>query len=361
MAVTPTAGSTARTAPASGSLIIALDAMGGDEAPAMVVDGAAMARTRLQGARFLLIGDEARIRPLLARHAGLAAVVETIHSGDTKPSVALRQGRNSSMRLAIDAVRDGRASAAVSAGNTGALMAMSKVVLRALPGVDRPAIASVLPSKRRPVVFLDLGANVDCDAEHLLQFAVMGEVYARAVLGIEKPRIGILNVGTEEMKGDSVVREAAALIRDSGLPIDYAGFVEGNDVTAGSVDVVVTDGFTGNVALKIAEGTASLFTDALKQVFSTGLSGKAAYLLARGGLQGLRHKFDPRRYNGAMFLGVAGVVVKSHGGTDALGFATAIEGAADLVRRGTNERIIAEMNGLAQNKRAPGVRDAAAR
>ena len=334
------------------NLVIALDAMGGDDAPEMVVEGAAMALSRLGDISFLIVGDSAKIRPILSRHGRLASRAELIHtsesvSGDTKPSIALRQGRKSSMRLAIDAVKDRRAAAAVSAGNTGALMAMAKVVLRTLKGIDRPAIASVFPSRQRPVVMLDLGANVDCDAEILLQFAVMGEVYARAVLDVDNPKVGLLNVGTEEMKGDNVVREAAALVRDSGLDIDYAGFVEGTDVIEGSVDVVVTDGFTGNVALKIAEGTAGLYTDALRQAFRSSLRSKLAYLLARGALGSLRQKFDPRLYNGAMFLGVNGVVVKSHGGTDATGFATAVKAAADLVRRGTNERIIKEMSAIA--------------
>ena len=345
------------------TLRIALDAMGGDDAPEMVVDGAAMAMDQIGDITFLMHGDEARVRPILERHKSLAAVTELRHtpdfvSGDAKPSVALRQGRNSSMRLAIDSVKAGEVEAAVSAGNTGALMAMAKIVLRALPGIDRPAIASVFPSRQRPVVVLDLGANVDCTAEHLLQFTVMGEVYARAVLGIQQPKVGLLNVGTEEVKGDNVVREAAALVRDSRLDIDYAGFVEGTDLIEGSVDVVVTDGFTGNVALKIAEGTASLFTDALKNAFMSSLRAKLAYLLARGALRNLREKFDARLYNGAMFLGVNGVVVKSHGGTDALGFATAVKGAAELVRRGTNERIIEEMGRLTAE---PGVADVIAK
>jgi glycerol-3-phosphate acyltransferase PlsX len=250
------------------------------------------------------------------------------------------------MRLAIDAVRDGEAGAAVSAGNTGALMAMAVFTLRTLPGIDRPAIASVMPSRGNPVVFLDLGANVECSAENLFEFAVMGEVYARAVLGIAKPRVGILNVGTEELKGDGVVRRAAALLRDSDLEIDYAGFVEGTDVTTGKVDVIVTDGFTGNVALKIAEGTAGLFTAALRNAFASSWRAKLGYLLARPALRDLRDRFDPRLYNGALFLGVNGVVVKSHGGTDAVGFATAINAAVEFVLQGTNDRIIDEMSSV---------------
>ena len=265
-------------------------------------------------------------------------------AGDAKPSHALRQGRGSSMRLAINAVKDGEAAAAVSAGNTGALMAMAKFVLKTLPGIDRPAMASVMPARQRPVVVLDLGANIDCGSEHLFQFAVMGEVFARVMLGVAKPRVGLLNVGTEELKGDDTVRGAAAMLRESTLPIDFHGFVEGNDVTEGVVDVVVTDGFTGNVALKIAEGTAAMFTAALREAFrGGGLRAKLGYLLAKPAFATLREKFDARRYNGAMFLGLNGVVVKSHGGTDALGFAAAIAVAANLVRKGTNQRIIDEM------------------
>jgi len=335
------------------SVTLALDGMGGDAAPEIVVAGAARALEQRPGLRFLLFGDEARVDGFMSAYPALAAATELRHTpdavaGDAKPSTALRQGRNSSMRLAIDAVRDGSAGAAVSAGNTGALMAMAVFTLRTLPGIDRPAIASVMPSNKGPVVFLDLGANVECSAEHLLQFAVMGEVYARAVLGIKKPRVGLLNVGTEELKGDGVVRRAAALLRDSDLEIDYAGFVEGSDVTKGSVDVVVTDGFTGNVALKMAEGTASLFTTALKEAFASSWRGKLGYLLAKPALQGLRDRFDPRLYNGALFLGVNGVVVKSHGGTDAIGFAAAINAAVESISQNTNQRIIEEMGSVAE-------------
>lgn len=334
------------------SLPIALDGMGGDAAPAMVVEGAAIALARDPELRFVLFGDEARLRPLLDRHPELRAAVELVHTAefvaaDAKPSLALRQGRTSSMRLAIDAVKEGRAAAAVSAGNTGALMAMAKVVLRTLPGIDRPAICGVFPSRRRPVVILDLGANVACDAETLVQFAVMGTVFARAILGVDAPRIALLNVGTEELKGDDVVRRAADMLRASPPPIRFGGFVEGTDLVEGSVEVVVTDGFTGNVALKIAEGVARMFRDALKETFTSSLRGKLGYLVARPALASLRERFDPRRYNGAMFLGLNGVVVKSHGGTDALGFSWAVKVAADLVRQGTNARITEEMRAVA--------------
>jgi phosphate acyltransferase len=331
------------------SLTIALDGMGGDHAPDIVVEGAAAARLHDPELRFLLVGDAARIEPLLSRATALAGAVEVLHTSefvanDAKPSVALRQGRGTSMRLAINAVKDGSATAAVSAGNTGALMAMAKFVLKTLPGIDRPAICGVWPSRTRPVVTLDLGANVDCAPEHLMQFAVMGSVFARAMLDVSKPSLGLLNVGTEELKGDEVVRTAASLLRSLALPIDFRGFVEGTDVVSGSVDVVVTDGFTGNVALKIAEGTARMMMDELKGAFASSWRGRLGYLIAQAALRPLRSRFDPRLHNGAMFLGLSGVVVKSHGGTDALGFANAIHVAAKLVRERTNERIIDEMS-----------------
>jgi glycerol-3-phosphate acyltransferase PlsX len=334
-------------------LTIALDAMGGDHAPQVVIAGADMARERHPELRFLLFGEQDAIAPLLAARKRLAERCTVEHTPDrvgpdTKPSQALRQGRNTSMRLAVDAVKDGRASAAVSAGNTGALMALSKFVLKTLPGIDRPAIASLMPTRRSQTVFLDLGANAEVDAENLVQFAVMGEVYARAVLGVAKPTVGLLNIGTEELKGHDTIRAAAGALRASGLPIEFRGFVEGTDLASGKVDVCVTDGFTGNVALKVAEGTVGLYTHFLREAFRSSLLAKLGYALARGSLGLVRARLDPRRYNGAMFLGLNGVVVKSHGGTDALGFANAIDVAVDLVQRGTNQRITAELHRLEQ-------------
>jgi len=203
-----------------------------------------------------------------------------------------------------------------------------------------------MPSRTSPTVFLDLGANAECDAENLVQFAVMGEVFARAVLGIKKPTVGLLNIGTEDLKGNETIRQAAAALKDASLPIEFRGFVEGTDLTSGTTDVVVTDGFTGNVALKVAEGTAGLYTHVLRQAFKSSFLSKLGYIMARGALNATRQHLDPRRYNGAMFLGLNGVVVKSHGGTDALGFANAINVAVDLVQQGTNERITAELNTL---------------
>ena len=332
-------------------LTIALDAMGGDHAPQVVIAGADLARQRFPDLRFLLYGDREEIDGLLSKRAQLTARSTVAHTPDriapdAKPAQALRQGRNTSMRLAIDAVKGGQAGAAVSAGNTGALMAMAKVVLKTLPGIERPAIATLMPSPRSETVCLDLGANSECDAANLVQFAVMGEVFARAVLGVAKPTVGLLNIGTEEAKGHGTIREAAAALRASPLPIEFRGFVEGTDLSSGKVDVVVTDGFTGNVALKVAEGTVGLYTQFLREAFKSSLMAQVAATLAKPALQLLRQRLDPRRYNGAMFLGLNGVVVKSHGGTDALGFANAIGVAVDLVQQGTNERITAEMHRL---------------
>jgi phosphate acyltransferase len=264
-------------------------------------------------------------------------------SSDLKPSLALRQGRNSSMRLAINAVALGEAAAVVSAGNTGALMAMAKFVLKTLPGIDRPAIASMIPTKVGESVMLDLGANVECDAENLVQFALMGAVFCRTVLGIGEPSIGLLNIGTEELKGHDEVRTAASILRARPLPGAFEGFVEGNDIMAGTVDVIVTDGFSGNIALKTMEGTAQVLGHFLRQTFVSSLLARLGYLLARGAMRKLKLRADPRRYNGAMFLGLQGLCVKSHGGTDHEGFANAVGVAYDLVEHGFNDRIRQEL------------------
>jgi glycerol-3-phosphate acyltransferase PlsX len=250
------------------------------------------------------------------------------------------------MRGAIEAVKSGTASAAVSAGNTGALMALAMFTLRLLPGIDRPAIASLMPTRRSETVFLDLGANAECAAENLVQFAVMGEVFARAVLGVAKPTVAFLNIGTEDGKGHDTIRRAAALLRSGQLPIEFVGFVEGNDLPSGKVDVIVTDGFTGNVALKVAEGTAALYTQFLRDSFKSSLLARIGYLLAKPALALIRERLDPNRYNGAMFLGLNGIVVKSHGGTNAIGFANAVTVAVDLVKQKTNERITADLGAL---------------
>ncbi|HEX5319845.1 MAG TPA: phosphate acyltransferase PlsX [Stellaceae bacterium] len=333
------------------SITIALDAMGGDRAPAMVLNGADLALERHPQARFLLFGQESQIAPLLARLPRLAGVATIHHTSemvqdDDKPSQALRGGRQSSMRLAIDAVADGRADGVVSAGNTGALMAMAKFVLKTLPGIDRPAIATYFPTRRGESVMLDLGANIECDAENLVQFALMGDVFARTVLGLVEPTVGLLNVGSEDLKGNDAVRGAAARLRGGLTPIRFHGFVEGDDIAAGTVDVIVTDGFTGNVALKTIEGTAKMFGEALRAAFNYSPLAKIGYLLARGALKKMQARIDPRRYNGAMFLGLCGIAVKSHGSTDAFGFANAISVAIDLKLNGFLDKIRAELQRL---------------
>ncbi len=332
----------------SSRLTIALDAMGGDHAPDMVVAGADEARERFTDVSYLFFGDERRIAPLLDRRPGLKAISGIRHtpdavSNDAKPSVALRTGRGSSMRLAIDSVAAGDAACVVSAGNTGALMAMAKFVLKTLPGIDRPAIASFFPTVRGESVMLDLGANVECDTRNLVEFAVMGAVFSRTVLGLMEPTIGLLNIGSEEAKGRDELRAAATELRGMPIPGRFHGFIEGDDIAKGTVDVVVTDGFTGNVALKTAEGTAKLYSELLRRTFASSVLAKAGFLLARNSFAKLKARTDPRRYNGAMFLGLRGVCVKSHGGTDATGFANAIGVAVDLARQGFNEKIREEL------------------
>jgi glycerol-3-phosphate acyltransferase PlsX len=329
--------------PVPATFTLAIDAMGGDRAPDIVVEGLQVAAERHPGARFLLIGDEARLLPLLGRNKRAEKSCTVRHTADavtndTKPAAAIRM-RSSSMRMAVDAVCNGEAAGLVSAGNTGALLALAKIVLKTLPGIDRPAMAAIAPSARGDVVMLDLGANVVCDTRNLVEFAVMGDVFARTVLGLTAPTIGLLNVGTEELKGDDRLRAAADVLRASHIGPQYHGFVEGHDIAAGTTDVIVTDGFTGNIALKTGEGALKLMGQLLRQVFSAGIASRIGYLLARPGLDRLREWLDPRRYNGAVMLGLAGVVVKSHGGTDALGFAHAVDVAMDMVVHRFNDRI----------------------
>ena len=339
---------------------LAIDGMGGDNAPEMVLDGLELAAERHPQARFLLVGDEARLGALLARRKRAAAACALRHAPDVisaemKPTAALRQGRQSSMRIAIDAVAAGEAAGVVSAGNTGALMALAKIVIKTMPEIDRPALAAIAPSARGDVVMLDLGANVQCDSRNLVEFAVMGDSFARAVLGLTAPSIGLLNVGSEELKGDDRVRAAAEVLRESHIGPQFHGFVEGHDIAAGTVDVVVTDGFTGNVALKTGEGALRLMRDLLRQVFTSTIPARVGYLLARPALDRLREWMDPRRYNGAILIGLNGVVVKSHGGTDPLGFAHAVDVAMDMVTHRFNDRIrdgLARLAGPEQPRRA---------
>ena len=318
---------------------ISLDAMGGDSGPEIVVRGAALALERHPGMQFLLVGDEALLRPLLDKDPKLAAAVEVRHSTvtvgmDAKPSVAVRSGRGkSSMWLAIQAVRDGEADAAVSAGNTGALMATAKICLKTMTHVERPAIAAIWPTTRGESIVLDVGASIGADASHLVDMAIMGAAMARIVFDLPRPTVGLLNVGTEEIKGVEIVREAHRILREVDIAgIAYHGFVEGDDLGRGTVDVVVTEGFTGNIALKTAEGTAKQIAEYLRSAMTRTWTAKLGYILAKGAFDALRDKLDPRKVNGGVFLGLEGIVIKSHGGTDAVGFASAIDMAHDMAQ-----------------------------
>jgi glycerol-3-phosphate acyltransferase PlsX len=318
---------------------IALDAMGGDHGPSVVLPGAAKALERRPDIEFLLVGDEARIAPLLAQHPTLKERSTILHTGvsvgmDEKPSQALRRTRrSSSMWMAIEAVKNGQADVVVSAGNTGALMAMSTICLRTMAGIARPAIACMWPTTRGRSIVLDVGATIGGDAQHYVDLAIMGSAMARIVLEIERPTVGLLNVGVEEIKGIEEVKAAGRMLREGTFPaMQYQGFVEGDDIGKGTVDVVVTEGFTGNIALKTAEGTAKQLADVLRNAMSSGLMSKIGYLFARGAFQQLKDKMDPRNVNGGVFLGLDGVVIKSHGGTDALGFSNAIGIGFEMVR-----------------------------
>lgn len=319
-------------------ITIAVDAMGGDQAPQMVIDGIAEARRLYPQTKFHIYGDEAQILPLLAPYPELSAASDVFHtdsvvSSDDKPSQALRRGRQSSMGLAIQAVKDGTAEVAISAGNTGALMALAKFILRTMPGIDRPALIAPMPTIRGESVMLDLGANVECDSNNLVQFAIMGAAYVRTVLGMSKPSVALLNVGVEDLKGKDSIKAAADILREfDNLPLNFVGFVEGNDISAGAVDVVVTDGFTGNVALKTVEGTARLMADLLGRAFRSTLFTKIGYFFARQGLNSLRDHMDPNNHNGGVFLGLNGLVMKSHGSANAQGFASAVTSAIDMAQ-----------------------------
>jgi glycerol-3-phosphate acyltransferase PlsX len=325
---------------------IAIDAMGGDSGPAAMVAGAVRAHRRDPTLRFLIFGDEKLIRPELERSPRLADAVELVHTSEAiaaseKPSQAIRRARTTSMGMAINAVKETEADAAVSGGNTGALMAMSKLALRTMPGIDRPALAALLPTLgESDVVMLDLGANTECDAQNLVQFAVMGSAYARTVLRLTKPRVRLLNIGTEELKGTDELKEAASLLREADyLPLRFDGFTEGDQLSRGNIDVVVTDGFSGNIALKTAEGTARFVTDLLRRAFKSSLRSKAGFALSRPALNLLKVHLDPNNHNGAVFLGLNGLVVKSHGSANPKGVANAINVAARMVRNDITRKI----------------------
>lgn len=329
-------------------LVMAIDAMGGDHAPESVVQGLDLVAQSQSGVRFQLHGDAPRLQALVASHPALRPVCE-IHAAERtigmeiKPSQALRQGRGSSMWNAVAAVETGAAQAVVSAGNTGALMAIAMFRLRMMQGVHRPALVASWPTMEGMCCVLDVGANVEADAAQLVEFAIMGEAFYRAVHGKAQPSVGLLNVGAEDQKGHEEIRAAARLIRACGLDLAFHGFVEGDDIGRGTVDVVVTDGFSGNIALKTAEGTARLVAHYLRQSLTRSLISKAGALIASGALKALKRQMDPGRVNGGVFLGVNGLVVKSHGGADGPGFASAVRVALSMARSHYREEIAANL------------------
>lgn len=338
---------------------IAIDAMGGDEGLRVMMAGVAEARRRHDGLRFSLFGDESAIKAALDNHPNLRAASTVIHAehvidGSEKPSAALRRARTTSMGMAIAAVKAGEAGAAVSAGNTGALMSIAKVALRTMPGIDRPALAALLPTLgSNDVVMLDLGANTECDSRNLVQFAVMGAAYARAVMELEHPRVRLMNIGTEELKGTDEIRDAANILRAAtALPMRFEGFTEGDKIGSGECDVIVCDGFSGNVALKTAEGTARFVTDLLRRAFTSSIRSKIGFLISKPAMHLLRHHLDPNVHNGAVFLGLNGVIVKSHGSANATGVANAVHVAARLLEADITGRIIHDLANIDARARA---------
>lgn len=329
---------------------IAVDAMGGDEGIAVMLAGVAAARRRYEGMQFYLVGDEAQIREGLKTHPNLTAASEIVHAegvitADDKPSQAIRRAKTTSMGIAIDLVKQGLAGAAVSSGNTGALMAMSKLSLRTMPGIDRPALAALMPTLgQNDTVMLDLGANTEVDVRNLVQFAVMGAAYARTALDLERPRVALLNIGTEEMKGTENIRDAAAELRAAThLRLEFQGFIEGNKLSRGDVDVIVCDGFSGNIALKTVEGTARFVADLLKRAFSSSTRSKIGFLISKPATELLRHHLDPNTHNGAVFLGLNGIIVKSHGSANEIGVSTAIGFAAKMLQQDLMRRIAEDL------------------
>lgn len=337
---------------------IAVDAMGGDEGVRVMVEGAALARREHADFQFLLVGDQERIERALESHPGMAGASEILHcddviSGDEQPSKAIRRAKTTSMGLAVNAVKEGAAGAAVSAGNTGALMAMSKIALRTMPGIDRPALAALMPTlELHDVVMLDLGANTEADSRNLVQFAVMGAAYSRIVTGFEEPVVRLLNIGTEDIKGTDSLRDAAAMLTEASaqgsLALKFDGFVEADKINRGETHVVVTDGFSGNIALKAIEGSARFVTDLLRQAFTSSLRSKFGFLVSRPATELLKHHLDPNNHNGAVFLGLNGVVVKSHGSANAKGVAHAVAVAARLLEDKLTQRIAHDLAELGE-------------
>jgi len=334
------------------ALTVSIDAMGGDAGPGVVVSALLKTIQRHSDVQFILHGDEALLKPLLARQPKLKDRATVRHAPgrvtmEDKPSHVLRRGKDTSMWHTIQTMKAGDADVAISAGNTGALMAVSMFGLGIIEGISRPAIAVIWPTLKGQCIVLDVGANVTASEEQLVDFAVMGEAFAHAVFGLAKPTVGILNVGAEDQKGNDGVRAAAQILRNSNLPMAFHGFVEGDDIAKGTVDVVVTDGFTGNIALKTAEGTARLVGSYLRQALRRSLLSRLGAVIASGALHTLRRKLDPRTQNGGVFLGLNGIVVKSHGGADAVGFASAVDTAIDMARADINARITTDRSAIA--------------
>jgi glycerol-3-phosphate acyltransferase PlsX len=337
------------------TITIALDCMGGDKGVHAVIPGAARAAKQMPNVSFLLFGRKNDIQSVLVKYPKLENRCEIVHcddvvAGDDKPSAALRSGRKSSMRLAINAVSEGRADCIVSSGNTGALMAMAKLVLKCLPGIHRPAIASLIPTVRGSTLVLDLGANLTCNEDNYIQFMILGAVYAKAVLGISSPTAGLLNIGTEDTKGHEMLQMAKAILAQVEMPGEFKGFVEGDDIGKGTVDVIVTDGFTGNVALKTAEGIGHLFRETLQDAFGKSLFGRLAYLLAYKPFSKVKKRLDHRVYNGGLFLGLNGVCIKSHGSADDYAFSHAVIAGAKMVENGFNTVVANEIKALENQK-----------
>lgn len=319
------------------NLVISIDAMGGDNSPRVVIEGLAIAARKNPDVRFLVFGDQEKIAKTLDNYPSLKNVCEVRHSdemvrNEDKPSQVIRN-RNTSMYMAIDAVRKGDAQAIVSAGNTGALMAISKLVLKTIQKIHRPAIVSIMPHINGKYVMLDLGANTECSAVNLAEFAMMGDILARNALGIQRPRVALLNIGAEEMKGKEEIHKAAQMIRSSRMNIDFIGYIEPHEIPNDKADVIVADGFTGNIALKSIEGTARLIIRMIKRAVKGSFLAKIGLPFMLGVILKVKKTMDPRLYNGAMFVGLNGLSVKSHGGTDALGFSVAVNNAASLVRQ----------------------------
>jgi glycerol-3-phosphate acyltransferase PlsX len=346
-------------------LVLSIDGMGGDCAPEIVVEGIELAARGRSDVRYLIHGDASRLTALLDRHPGAKAVSEIVAAEkaigmDVKPSQALRQGKGSSLWNAVAAVENGQAHAVVSAGNTGAYMAIAMFRLRTMEGVHRPALAARWPSANGGfVAMLDVGANVTADGEQLVEFAIMGEAFQRAVSGKERPSVALLNVGAEDLKGHEEIRTAARLIRDAGVDLDFQGFVEGDDIAKGTVDVVVTDGFTGNIALKTGEGTARMVGQLLRAALTSSPLAKLGALIAYPALSKLRKRMDPGSFNGALFLGLNGLVVKSHGSANGPGFAAAIEVAAKMARSHYRDEIARNLVRLSQASAAASAQGAA--